>query len=167
MTRQRDTGELVFSVALALLGGFLLASALTIKQPEAGTRIMPIAYSSIILAGGIVATIRVILRDPPVEEGGPDGERKPDLSDVEQGPPASSGDRQGFRIPKPAQTALVIVGYVVLLDLIGYIPATALLGIVMLKVIGRRLTPRLVVFPVVLSVALWVIFEFGLGVRLP
>lgn len=167
------SSEFVFSVGLALAGIVLLVAAFQIKQPEAGTRIMPIAYSTIILVGSLIGVIRAILSNRARDEELPEGaterhDRGESVASVPSTPTAGPTFRRPLTsVSTPTWVAVSVIGYLILLNFIGYVLATSVFGVVLLRILGKKITLKALLFPVLLSISLYVIFEYGLSVNLP
>jgi hypothetical protein len=71
------------------------------------------------------------------------------------------------RIPLTGQVIIAVTAYVLVLDRIGYLASTVAFGIALMWLLNRRVSWALFLFPAVMTVVLYAIFEYALSVNLP
>jgi Tripartite tricarboxylate transporter TctB family len=148
-------GRTAFSLFLLIGGLTLFVSTFSIGLPEEGTRILPQVYSLIIAGGGGIELVRSLRSDDSKGANSPGGEGS-----------SEAGTRRG-PISGPFLVVSAIVIYVATLNLTGYLIGTTLLGVAMLWILGRRFGRSLFIFPITMSVTLYLLFEKVLSVQLP
>lgn len=166
------TGGTVWALLLVLLGSATLAAALSMDTGQAhdplGGRFFPVMVSASLTVAAVAVLLSSLVslvlgreavrrKDPAVATGV--------RSDVD--PAGEPEGLLGRPLGRVAAMAAVSIGYVALLDVIGYIPATILGMAGALWVLRARGLGGLLIAPVVMSVSLYLIFTNLLYVRLP
>lgn len=166
------SGEAVWALLLILVGSIGLNTGLGMDIRQAhdplGGRFFPVMNSLLlILAAGAVllsplARLAVGQQPKMGEEPGlaPDVAGAPDPEDEPRGMLEKPLVRVGFM-------AAIAIGYVTLMDLVGYIPATILGMVGVLYLLGTRRPRSLLIGPVLTTILVYLIFTNLLFIRLP
>lgn len=146
---------------LIALGALYIGLGLEMRRAHdpLGGRFFPVVIPTLLAIAAVAVLVGPVVRvvvglSPTIgEPAGAAG----DVAD----PPAG---RPGLRV-----LAMVVVcaGYVVLLRVIGYIPATVLALAACMYLLGTRRLRGLLIMPVVTAALLYAIFTYALFVRLP
>jgi len=166
------TGEAVWTFILILIsvGSIVTVSSLSVltAHDPLGPRFFPLVISLILMGAALVILLKPILA---MALGHPTPlPRKPESS-----PPLAGVDWQLVK-PKPfperplvrvAFMGAVCSAYVVLMDVVGYIPATVLGMAGVLLILDSQRTRRLIIAPAASAISIYLLFTNVLHVRLP
>ena len=154
MSHVRDKGELGFAGLLLALGVFILVDTTTIEIPKAasnvGPRFFPYAVGILLTVGALMVVVNLLRGDHASPEEG-------ELVDPSL----------PVNVRRTAAMIGSVVAFAVLLNPLGYVPATALTFFAIAATLGARHYVRLGVGAIALSVAIYLAFTQGLGIYLP
>ena len=134
--------ELLTGVVLAVLGALSLVEALRLRDDWQGARLMPGALGVVLVA---LALGHLTMRTPAAVPAWPE----------------AAGRR------RVAALLLVLVGYVVVLPVIGFLVATALFVLVVLRALHAGGWIRCLVLTVLIAAGCELVFRQWLGMPLP
>ncbi|WP_193596788.1 tripartite tricarboxylate transporter TctB family protein [Microbacterium sp. YJN-G] len=151
--RRVPVGELVFALLMLALGVFALAGVFGIRVPvgaTVGPTVFPI-FVSIVLLGSAVAVLIGVLR----------GERA-EVEDAEDIDPAARTD--WFTL---AKITGALIAHLLLIDVVGWMPAAAVLFGIIAWTLGARRWWLGFVVGIVIGLIVQVVFGGLLGLSLP
>ena len=160
--RYAGHGDRGLGAGLFAIGGGYLAAAFLISEPEGGyaavgPRVFPIVIG--------IALLTVALRTAFRSHGGA-GARSSDPKKAQTVPaPASDAPPADWRAAAPG--ALVFLAYILLLEPLGYLPATTGFIALEARLLGSRRWGRDLLAALVVSVSVYALFSLALGLRLP
>jgi putative tricarboxylic transport membrane protein len=153
-SRRLDKGELVFAGLLMALGVFILVDTATIEIPKAASNVGPRFFPyfvGILLTAASLAVVLNILRGHHAEPE--EGEL------VDPSLPING--------PRVAALIGAVLAFVVLVNPLGYLLATAISFFAVAVTLGARHYARLAVGSLVVSTIIYLAFTRGLGIYLP
>ena len=154
MNAVKSKGELGFAALLLALGIFILVDTTTIEIPKAasnvGPRFFPYAVG-LLLTGAAVAVVVDILRG---------GHAEPEEGEL-------IDPSQPFNARRVTLFVVAVIAFALLVEPLGYVPATAISFFVIAYALGSRHYARLAVGSVAVALVIYIAFTRGLGIYLP
>ena len=154
MNAVKSKGELGFAGLLLALGIFILVDTTTIEIPKAASNVGPRFFPyfvGILLTGAAIAVIVNILRG---------GHAEPEEGEL-------IDPSQPFNAKRVALFVAAVVLFGLLVDPLGYVPATALSFFIIAYALGARHYARLAVGAIAVALVIYLAFTRGLGIYLP
>ncbi|MCY4635901.1 MAG: tripartite tricarboxylate transporter TctB family protein [Acidobacteria bacterium] len=162
--RHAGPGDRGLGAGLLAIGGGYLAAAFLISEPEGGyaavgPRVFPVAIG--------IALVAVALRTAFRTRGGT-GAPSSGTAEAQTAPaPASDAVPPAADWRAAAPSALIFLAYILLLEPLGYLLATAAFIALEARLLGSRRWRRDLLAALVVSVSVYALFSLLLGLRLP
>ncbi len=154
MNAVKSKGELGFAGLLLALGVYILIETTTIEIPKAasnvGPRFFPYAVGALMTAAAVAVIVNVF-------RGGHAEPEEGELIDPSQ----------PFNARRVAMFIAAVIAFGVLVDPLGYVPATAISFFIVAFALGARHYVRLAVGSLIVALTIYVAFTRGLGIYLP
>ena len=154
MNAVKDKGELGFAGLLLALGIFILVDTTTIEIPKAasnvGPRFVPYAVGALLTAAAAVVVINIL---------------RGDHAEPDEGELVDPTQPMDYR--RVSLLIASVIAFAVLLDPLGYVPATAFSFFGVAMTLGARHYARLAVGSLIVALAVYLAFTRGLGIYLP
>ncbi len=171
--RRAGNDERRLGAGLLALGAGYLAAAFLISEPEGGyaavgPRVFPIGIGIALVTVAVSMAFRTRGAARSPSSGGANAQAAPAADEVEAraGPP-SDGAPSAADWRAAAPSVLLFLAYIVLLEPLGYLPATTAFITLEARLLGSRRWGRDLAAALVVAFSVYALFSLLLGLRLP
>ena len=159
MTLDRRTGEVGLAVLWVVLGAGLIILTLDLREANAndplGPAFLPRTIGAALIILGAWLAWRGVWRTTAEVTEGEAGLAEDDLGELVEDRPL-----------RGVAAIAIVIGYLLIMPFVGYLPSTVVAGAALLWLQGVR-SALVVVLPVALAVVLFAVFSTVLSVRFP